>query len=347
MLRGFLSFLLALLLSACAQHETHHSGSSDEAFAIAASLGRGVNFGNMLDAPREGDWSRWVRDEDIDRVAQAGFATIRLPVRFSNHAEVAPPYRLDPDFIAHLDHIVDRALADHLTIILDFHAYRQVYGEPTDPHESAVEPDRVEERFVALWGQIAHHYRDRPKQVLYELLNEPHGALTAERWNGLMRRGMKALRAEDPHRMVIVGGAESNIAQTLAKLDLPDDPALIITIHDYEPFDFTHQGANWVKRPMPVGAHCCDPQQIARLVRPLDIAAAWGKQHHRPIYLGEFGAIDRADMESRAIFDRTLRDEAERRGISWAYWEYDAGFGVYDFKIGQWVTPIRDALLGP
>ena len=335
--------LWALLLSACA---SRGDSSSGEAFAVAASLGRGVNFGNMLDAPREGDWSRWARDEDIDRVAEAGFATIRLPVRFSNHAETAPPYRLDPDFLAHIDHIVDRAVADHLNIIVDLHAYRQIYGERVDPHESEVEPDRVEERFVALWAQLADHFRDRPKQVLYELLNEPHGTLTPERWNALIRRTLPVIRARDPRRMVIVGPAHANIAEDLVKLELPADPGLIVTIHDYQPFDFTHQGATWTEHPFPVGVRCCDPGQTVRLLKQLDIATLWGKQHSRPIYLGEFGSIDRADMESRVAYTRAIRDAAEQRGMSWAYWEYDAGFGLYDLKAGQWRQSLRDALLG-
>ena len=336
--RVALLLLCALAAGAC---------SAESAFTAAASLGRGVNFGNMLDAPREGDWSRRARDVDIDRVAEAGFATIRLPVRFSNHADAEPPYRLDPDFMARIDHIVDRAVADHLSIILDFQAYRQIYGEPLDPNESAVEPGLVEERFVALWAQLAEHFHDRPKQVLYELLNEPHGTLTPDRWNALLRRTLAAVREHDPERMVLVGPGESNIAQYLGKLDLPDDPALIVTIHDYAPTAFTFQGANWMEHPPPAGTTCCDRGQIAEIVLPLDIAAAWGRQHHRPIYLGEFGAIDRADLESRAVFTRAVRDAAEQRGMSWAYWEFDAGFGVYDLKARNWVEPIRDALLGP
>ena len=347
-LRSFMLFLCAFLVSACASwSDVPTASSSDEAFAIAASLGRGINFGNMLEAPREGDWSRWARDRDIDRVAEAGFATIRLPVRFSNHAETRPPYRLDPDFLAHIDHIIDRALADRLNIIVDFQAYRQIYGEPLDPQESEVEPDQVQERFVALWAQLAEHFRDRPKQVLFELLNEPHGALTPERWNVLLRRTLEAVRARDTQRMVLIGPADANIAQDLVRLELPDDPALIVTIHDYQPFDFTHQGANWVEHPLPVGVRCCDQGQIERLLFQLDIAADWGRQFHRPIYLGEFGSIDQADMDSRAFFTRAMRDAAERRGMSWAYWEYDAGFGVYDLKAHQWRQPLRDALLGP
>ncbi len=51
-------------------------------------------------------------------------------------------------------------------------------------------------------------------------------------------------------------------------------------------------------------------------------------------------------MQSRFVFTRAMRDAAEQRGMSWAYWEYDAGFGVYDLDARQWRLPLRDALLG-
>src|SRR5690348_14976445 len=55
----------------------HPPGASGAARGTAAALGRGVNFGNMLDAPNEGDWGLTVRDEFIDVTAQAGFASVR------------------------------------------------------------------------------------------------------------------------------------------------------------------------------------------------------------------------------------------------------------------------------
>lgn len=330
------TLLLALLASGSA------FAQSDSALP---SLGRGINFGNMLEAPREGDWGRKVEESDIDRVAAAGFDTIRLPVRFSNHAETTPPYRLDPVFLARIDHIVDRALADHLNIILDQHNYSQLTGDKLDPNEAPVDPALTEDRMVALWSQIALHFRGRPKSVVFELMNEPHKDMTAERWNRLIPRILTAIRAEEPHRAVIVGPTDWNNAKDLAKLDIPQDPALIVTIHNYEPFDFTHQGAGWVDHPPPLGTRCCDEKQIARLTAPLDIAVAWGKEHHVPIYLGEFGAYDRADLESRVNFTRAMREAAEQRGLSWAYWEYNSGFGLYDPKAGQWIAPLKDALL--
>ena len=58
-------------------------GASPAALRFAASLGRGVNFGNMLDAPNEGDWGLRVEDRFIALAGpRAGaVASVRLPVR--------------------------------------------------------------------------------------------------------------------------------------------------------------------------------------------------------------------------------------------------------------------------
>jgi hypothetical protein len=36
---------------------------------------------------------------------------------------------------------------------------------------------------------------------------------------------------------------------------------------------------------------------------------------------------------------------AEKSGCSWAYWQFDSDFIVYDIPNDRWVEPIRDALL--
>lgn len=37
--------------------------------------------------------------------------------------------------------------------------------------------------------------------------------------------------------------------------------------------------------------------------------------------------------------------EAEARGFSWAYWEFGAGFGVYDRDVKAWREPLLRALM--
>ena len=89
------------------------------------------------------------------------------------------------------------------------------------------------------------------------------------------------------------------------------------------------------------------PEEHAALTRDFEKAAKWAKDHDRPLYLGEFGAYPAADMESRARWTAAIAREAERLGMSWAYWEFAAGFGAYDKDAGAWRGPIKNALVPP
>jgi endoglucanase len=61
--------------------------------------------------------------------------------------------------------------------------------------------------------------------------------------------------------------------------------------------------------------------------------------------MGEFGAYGKADMQSRVSWTTFMREEAEKRGISWSYWEFGAGFGVYDRGAGAWNEELLWALI--
>ena len=134
----------------------------------------------------------------------------------------------------------------------------------------------------------------------------------------------------------------------LDKLQLPkDDRNLILTVHYYDPFQFTHQGASWAKgADQWKGRQWTGSKAEADAIRKAFAkAAAWGKSHERPIFLGEFGAYQEGDMNSRARWTSFVAREAERRGFSWAYWEFCSGFGAYDPRSDTWKEPLKAALV--
>lgn len=324
-------------------------GAAASTLATAQALGRGVNFGNMLESPTEGSWGITVNDtvydEFIDQVATAGFKTVRLPVRFSNHAATDAAATLDAAFLNHVESLVDRMLARGLHVILDFHHYRQFDGDAPDAGETPVAADVVDVRFLTIWRQVATRFSGKSDHLLFELYNEAHGRLTSSKWNDMAARALAVIRQTNPTRVVLLGGTSYNSAWTLDALKVPNDPYIIATFHHYDPFNFTHQGADWISPVMPTGVTCCTAEQQATMLAPFEAAHNWSVAHGYPLHLGEFGAYQMADMDSRVAFTRQMRDLAEARGISWTYWELAAGFGVYDPVAHAWRTPLKDALL--
>ena len=338
----------------------------------ATSLRRGMNVGNALDAPTEGAWGVVLEPPFFEAIAAAGFDHVRIPVRFSAHAAEGAPYTIDAEFFRRVDWAVEQVLSRGMTAIVDLHHYNELMEQP-DAHAA---------RFVGLWRQIAARYAGRPATVVYELLNEPSGKLTADRWNALLGETLRAVRAIDPGRAIIVDSyfwaAAKELAGTLA---LPaDDRRLVGSFHMYQPILFTHQGMTaWMppefgtvgiafpgppKAPVePIAAAAGvawtaewfrgyntlpaaqNPGGYSAVTAEFELARAFAERSRLPVYMGEFGTGNKADMASRVTWTRAVRKEAERRGIGWAYWDDGGTFRVYDQKAGTWNAELKAALL--
>ncbi|WP_206796531.1 glycoside hydrolase family 5 protein [Amycolatopsis sp. MtRt-6] len=300
------------------------------------NLGRGINFGNALDA-LDGGPRLPLEHRYFDEVAAAGFATVRLPARWSAHAAATPPYTIDPAFFRRVDAGVAAALDHGLRVVLNVHHYDGICAAP-DEHRP---------RFLALWRQIAAHYAGHDNRLCFELLNEPRGELTADRWNAVLAEALAVVREACPERTVIIGSAEMNSPAALPALAVPDDDHLVATVHYYAPFEFTHQNAGWVAGAERwLGRTWGSPADEDAVRADLAKVAAWGRDRRLPIFIGEFGAFSAADMVSRARWTAFVRTEAERLGLSWAYWEFGTDFGAFDPESATWREPLRRALLG-
>ncbi|RYD22609.1 MAG: glycoside hydrolase family 5 protein [Lysobacteraceae bacterium] len=201
--------------------------------------------------------------------------------------------------------------------------------------------------FIRLVLQAFDH-RAAPKSVLFELLNEPHGKLDADRWNALLAQILPVVRASNPQRTLVIGPTNWNSLSKLDSLKLPaSDRNILVTFHYYEPFRFTHQGAPWTDNRDLHGI----PLTLAderRIGADLDTVAAWSKANKRPVLLGEFGAFDKSGtpMADRVRYTAIVRRDAEAHAFPWAYWQFDGDFIVYDIDHDTWVEPIRQALAG-
>jgi endoglucanase len=301
-------------------------------------LGHGVNLGNMLEAPKEGAWGASVQEDYFPTIRQAGFTVIRVPIRWAAHVGAGPDDTIDPTFFSRVDWVVAQAEKNDLKAVLDYHN--------DDPLMK--DPDANADRFVAIWKQIAAHYKDAPSSILFELLNEPNGKLDAPHWNALLAKTLAVVRLTNPSRVVIVGPVAWNGIGVLPKLVLPEtDQDLLVTVHFYNPFHFTHQGASWAEGSNAwLGTTWGTDADKKAVTDSFDTAATWGADHHRPMYLGEFGVYSKSPLEGRARWTAFVARTAEAHGMPWTYWEFCSGFGAYDPVARQWRQPLLDALLG-
>jgi endoglucanase len=333
------------------------------AFELNKRLGRGVNLGNALEAPNEGEWGVILKEEYFEAIKQGGFHSVRIPCRWSNHALKEEPYTIDPNFFNRVDWAVNCALSRNLPIIVNVHHYMELYTEPQVHRE----------RFMTLWKQIAEHYKNYPDNLLLEIFNEPDDALTPEIWNEWLKEAHSIIRNANPTKTIVIDGSNDAWISYLQFLKLPeDDRNIIVSVHYYFPLAFTHQGAPWVTTAKIASfvkdmefIHQSVPSWAAvsgsnawmgtkwtgteagkkEITDAFDIAAAWGKEHNRPMNLGEFGAYNKADMESRARWTKFVADTAVERGMSFHYWQFASDFAVYDTKNKTWKKPLFDALL--
>ncbi len=309
--------------------------------AANRALGRGINLGNALEAPREGEWGLTLQPEYFEAIRSAGFDSVRIPIRWSSHAKLEPPYTIDPRFFERIDWAIDQARSQGLVAVINIHHFEELDKNP----------DRFEAMILALWHQIAARYRDRPGTLYFELLNEPHDELTPDRWNAMIPPLLAVIRKANPDRPVIVGPGQWNGFRSLSTLRLPEsDKNLIVTFHYYEPFEFTHQGAEWAgpQAQKWLGRTWTGtPEQLKKLTDDLDSVARWSKEHRRPIYLGEYGAYSKAPIDSRVQWTAAVSREADRRAFSRSYWEFGSGFGAYNPASHSWRNTLKNALLSP
>ncbi len=313
------------------------SAMSFDAFETNIKMGRGVNLGNALEAPNEGDWGVTLQEEYFQLIKDKGFNSVRIPIRWSAHAANEAPYTIDPAFLKRVDWAVAQSLSRNLIVVINMHHYLEIFQDP----------DGNKERFVAIWKQIAEHYKDYPAGLLFEPLNEPNGNLDAAKWNLLLEATLPVIRASNPNRNLVIGPVDWNSFSRLPDLKLPkDDQHILVTFHYYTPFQFTHQGAEWVDGSQAWMGTLWKGDSTSQMLINLDFNAVqrWAKAENRPVYLGEFGAYSKADMDSRALWTTFVARSSESHGFSWAYWEFCSGFGFYDPQLKTWNDRLVTAL---
>ncbi len=165
-----------------------------------------------------------------------GFDHVRIPIGWHHYTGPGPEFRIRPEIFVRADELVNAGLREGLAVMINVHHFDDFTSNP----------EGQTPRFLAIWRQVAEHYQKAPPELAFELLNEPKDAATTEVINPIFAETIRQIRQIAPQRTIVVGPGRWNSIGELPRLLLPDDDQnLIVTVHNYDPFYFTHQGADW------------------------------------------------------------------------------------------------------
>ena len=337
---GLLMFLL-LFQATGADSSSDNIGGS-KAFVRNRSIGRGMNFGNALEAPKEGEWGLTIQESYVQAVADAGFDSVRLPICWPAHVGKTPPYAIDKTFLRRVDKIVGWCLKRKLTVIITIHHFNELYEKPDD--------EVCRNTLFSIWRQLTAHYQTcSHEKLFFEVLNEPHNNLISDKWNALLPQILAVIRAGDKDRTLIIDAADYAYHGAIEKLVIPaDEKNVIVSVRYYLPYEFTHQGAHWAEGSDKwLGKTWSgNSNELAVVDADLKLVKDWSEKNQRPVTIGEFGPIAFADNQSRVTWTKSVREKFETNGFSWCYFDFGVAFKAYDVEKHDWLPGFKEALVG-
>ncbi len=118
------------------------------AFQLVSDMGAGWNLGNSLESSNnETNWGNPKTTKAmIDDIAEAGFTTLRVPVRWDDHYTNASTYTIDTSFMDRVETVVNYGLANDMYVILNVHH--------NDLQHNVPQTEAISAELKAVWTQV-------------------------------------------------------------------------------------------------------------------------------------------------------------------------------------------------
>lgn len=289
---------------------------------MIGDMSRGLNLGNVLSAPVEGNWAPAFTETYFEDVESAGFKTVRIPIDFfgtrttgdtssysknegtaASYTGSTSDYVVSSSYLDRIEQVITWSLNHKLITILDFHGstikseflytfspkskWSAYYTHPTSAKRSA-----DNDKFRAIWTAVANRFKNYSYNLIFEVINEPYFWLSDSEMDTLNSDIISIIRNSannNTDRNIIITGGTKNSYEAPLQIGnaiLNSDDNLIATFHYYWPRDFTaSSGEN--ENDFDWG-NTADKTAI-----DTDFGAVktWSQNNNNiPVFLGEFGA---------------------------------------------------------
>jgi hypothetical protein len=189
------------------------------------------------------------------------------------------------------------------------------------------------ESFVEYWRDFAEKYQMYPKELVFEIMNEPRMAghpnepeydIQVMDW---LSDAIVAIRETNATRVIAVGGPHNNWATMLVKYVTPeyldyrlpngtgfeDDENIWGVFHNYNPHKFSHSRK-------PISLDDSSPDWKEEALDSLELGHQWAKTHQKKVLLSEWGVILVNPRDDVAKYLDFMKKESAKRDIDWMYY---------------------------
>jgi endoglucanase len=344
---------------------------------ITEAMGLGWNLGNQLEAssgglPSETCWGNpEVTKELIDTVKAQGFKTVRIPVSYLDMIGDGPDYKIDTDWLDRVQEVVDYVVNNDMFAIVNMHGdgYYTVDHSWLLCAEDDDKQTEIKDKYGKVWTQIADRFKDYDQHLIFESMNEEfnndYGKPDEKAYdninayNQIFVDSVRATGSNNEKRWLLLPGWNTNIDYTAGddyNFKIPTDKGckadgkrIMISVHYYDPFNFTidenktaktQWGKYAVKNYDNWGQEDYVDRQMA-LLNEKFVSQGY------PVVIGEFGAQDKTEKfadynEFRRYWSEYLIKAAKKNGVVCVYWDNgyngNKGFGIinrFDYTITQ------------
>ena len=258
----------------------------------------------------------------MNKVKAAGFSTVRIPVTWLGHIGAAPDYKIDEKWLNRVAEVVGYAEAAGLNAIVNMHHdgadSKNWLDIKTAAKDSAVH-QQIIDQVSAMWRQIADKFKDKGDFLIFEAFNEIHDGgwgwgenrndggkqyQCLNEWNQAFVDAVRASGGENADRILGIPAYCTNVDIAVQTFKMPEDVVegrLIMAVHCYDPYDYTLPAtkSEW--------GHTADESKKVSGDNEADLKRVFEKIYNNfikkgiPVYMGEFGCVNRATEREQAF----------------------------------------------
>jgi len=277
-------------------------------------------------------------EKALDFMAAQGFDFVRLPTDYRFWTQGVDYLHPDERVLEALDGYLDACQRRGIHLSLNLHRAPGycINGNHQETHNLWLD-SVAKDAFAFLWETFARRYRGVPSAALsFDLLNEPpeigQYGLTRENHEALMRRVVRAVRAVDPGREIVIDGLGGG------HLALPElaDLGAIHSARGYQPMALSHYRAGWWEGhqglALPVypgltwNGRTWDREALRDFYQPWLEVRARGVT----IHVGECGCYNQTPQPVALRWLRDLLGLYRELGWGFAFWNFQGAFGIID-----------------